>query len=59
MDYRVRPIEMKDEFKNCPDCGYRQGFHSMFSRKTDETIKWLFICPACHAVFDLGFTVPE
>lgn len=58
MDYRVRPIAMEDEFKNCPDCGYRQGFHSMFRRK-DKAIKWLFICPACHSVFDLGFTVQE
>jgi Zn finger protein HypA/HybF involved in hydrogenase expression len=54
----LRRIEMKDEFKNCPDCGYRQGFHSMF-KKDNEAIKWLFICPACHSVFDLGFTVPE
>ena len=58
MDYEVKSIEMKDEFKICPECGYKDGFHSMF-KKDKETTKWLFICPSCRSVFDLGFTVPE
>ena len=56
MPYDVRKIEMKDEFKVCPACGYEDGFHSMFKKEGNVT-KWLFICPACHVVFDIGFTV--
>ena len=55
MEYEVIETEMEDEFKVCPSCGYKDGFHSMFKRE-DDTIKWLFICPACHKVFDIGFT---
>ena len=58
MDYKVKSIEMKDEFKICPECGYKDGFHSMFKKGNDAT-NWLFICPSCRSVFDLGFTVPE
>jgi hypothetical protein len=28
----------------------------MFKKESDRT-KWLFICPSCHDVFDIGFTV--
>jgi hypothetical protein len=56
MPYEVQKIETEHEFKVCPACGYEDGFHSMF-RKEGETTKWLFICPACHIVFDIGFTV--
>ena len=56
MAYEVQKIEMKDEFKVCPSCGYKDGFHSMFKKEGDVT-KWLFICPSCHIVFDIGFKV--
>ena len=56
MDYEVKHVEMKDEFKVCPSCGYKDGFHSMFKKDGDIT-QWFFICPACHIAFDIGFTV--
>lgn len=56
MKEEVRKIAMDEEFRICPDCGYSDGFHSMF-RKEEKTTKWLFICPACHKVYDIGFTV--
>lgn len=56
MEYHVEKIKMEDEFKTCPACGYEDGFHSMF-QKTDENTRWLFICPSCHKVFDIGMTV--
>ena len=56
MDSEVRKVAMDEEFRICPDCGYRDGFHSMF-RKEEGVTKWLFICPACHKVYDIGFTV--
>jgi hypothetical protein len=56
MDQDVEKIEMMDEFRICPTCGYRDGFHSMF-RKKGETTRWLFICPSCHKIFDIGMRV--
>lgn len=58
MAYEVSRISMKDEFKLCPSCGYEDGFHSMFKRD-GELLKWLFVCPACHEIFDIGLTAPE
>lgn len=58
MDYTINKITMEDEFKVCPSCGYKDGFHSMFKKDADD-VKWLFICPSCHAVFDIGYKVPE
>lgn len=56
MDYHINNIEMGNEFKVCPECGYKDGFHSMFRKEADIT-KWLFICPSCHSIFDIGQTI--
>ena len=56
MDYEVKKVKMDTEFKDCPSCGYKDGFHSMFKRQ-DDTIQWLFNCPSCSDVFDIGFSV--
>jgi hypothetical protein len=56
MEYNVIDVRMDDEFKTCPSCGYKDGFHSMF-KKEENVTKWLFICPSCHDVFDIGYTV--
>ena len=58
MDYNIINITMENEFKVCPSCGYKDGFHSML-KKDGEIIKWLFICPSCHDVFDIGHTLPD
>jgi hypothetical protein len=55
MAYKVQIVKMEEEFKVCPSCGYEDGFHSMFKKAGDMT-RWLFICPSCHEVFDIGFT---
>jgi hypothetical protein len=56
MDDEVNKIDVNREFKVCPSCSYKDGFHSMF-RKDGDITQWLFICPNCHKVFDIGFTV--
>ena len=56
MDGKIHEITFTDEFKICPLCGYKDGFHSAF-KKEQETTKWLVICPSCHATFDIGYTV--
>ena len=58
MDYPVKNVAMNDEFKICPSCGYEDGFHSMF-KKEGAITRWLFICPSCHQVFDIGLTVSK
>jgi len=57
MKYNVRKIEVKEEFKICPQCGYKDGFHSMF-KADGEAVRWLFICPNCHEIFDIGYAAP-
>ncbi len=56
MKEEVIRVEMTDEFRVCPSCGYKDGFHSVF-RKNKDVTQWLFICPACHLMFDIGLTV--
>ncbi len=51
----TKKIEIENSFKNCPECGYKDGFHSMFEKiKDTDELKWKFICPNCSSVFDLG-----
>ena len=55
MDYEVKQVKMGKIFKVCPQCGYQDGFHSMFEKTEDsDKLKWMFICPSCHIVFDIG-----
>lgn len=56
MEYEVRQVVVEDEFKICPVCGYEDGFHSMLKKEREQS-RWLFICPSCHAVFDIGYRV--
>ncbi len=56
MNYKIIKLTMESEFKVCPSCGYNDGFHTMLKKEGDIT-KWLFICPSCHNVFDLGHTL--
>jgi hypothetical protein len=55
----VRPAELGAEFRVCPECGYEDGFHSMFIRTGDPAVlRWCFVCPSCHSRWDVGLTVP-
>lgn len=54
MEDKINSMVFEDEFRACPICGYTDGFHSMF-RQDKGRVKWLFICPACHEIFDIGF----
>ena len=56
METKINNVEMDKEFRVCPACGYEDGFHSAFKKEGGKT-KWLFICPSCSQVFDIGFTV--
>jgi len=56
MTYPIHKVTLEEEFKICPLCKYPDGFHSMLHRDGEET-RWLFICPSCHEVFDIGRTL--
>jgi len=55
MSETINKVEFDGEFKVCPKCGYEDGFHTML-KQVDQEVKWMFICPTCHAVFDIGYT---
>ena len=55
MEDLIHKIPLTEEFRVCPLCSYQDGFHSMLKR-TGEEVHWLFICPSCRAVFDVGRT---
>jgi len=57
MENTIHQVTMESEFRICPECGYKDGFHTML-KESDTEIKWLFICPACHQIFDIGQTLP-
>lgn len=56
MEEHVTKVPFDKEFRICPSCGYPDGFHTML-KKEGKSIKWLFICPNCHKIFDIGCTV--
>ncbi len=59
MSFEITPIEVDQQFNICPNCGYEDGFHSMFQRSAEaDEFHWYFICPNCHAVFDIGLRAP-
>lgn len=53
----VHLVEMREEFSECPECGYDNGFHAVFRRAGDKhEVKWILLCPSCAARFDIGLT---
>ena len=57
MDEEVNRIKVDKIFKVCPNCGYKDGFHSMFERIQDiNEFSWRLICPNCHKISDVGLT---
>lgn len=58
MVYLIHRIKLEEEFKKCPLCNYNGGFHTMLKRD-GELIKWLFVCPSCNEIFDVGQTLKK
>jgi transposase-like protein len=58
MTMEFTKVEVEETFKVCPNCGYEDGFHSMFQKIGDNhDFSWRFICPNCHKTFDIGLKV--
>lgn len=58
MEKKVIDIRVQDEFRICPTCGYRDGFHTMI-KVASKKKKFLYICPSCHDVFNPVFDIDE
>jgi transcription elongation factor Elf1 len=52
----IKRIELSDEFRICPSCGYELGFHNSFLKK-DSFYQVILICPSCGARYDVGLKV--
>lgn len=51
----LESVELYEEFRECPACGYDLGFKTSFLRKNDYyTI--ILVCPKCGAQFEVGWT---
>jgi uncharacterized Zn finger protein len=54
----IHKVSFTGQFRQCPECGYNDGFHTML-KENSGSISWLFICPSCHEVFDIGCRLPD
>ena len=55
MKITIHTVTLEEEFRSCPLCGYNDGFHTMLKRdQENNAVRWLFICPACHEIFDIN-----
>jgi hypothetical protein len=58
MKEEVTTTKVENVFKVCPNCGYKNGFHAMFEKMSDNaSFSWKLICPNCEKVFDIGLSV--
>jgi len=51
-------VEVTNTLHECPECGYRNGFHVGFKRIEPNghphKVTIQLVCPSCSAVFDIG-----
>ena len=57
MEEKINKLKSDQEFRICPVCGYKDGFHTMLKQKQKKRLQWLFICPSCHEIFDIGMEI--
>ena len=55
---QARRLEVTNWQRECPECGYQNGFHLSFHRipadKQGNNTGLRLICPSCSTVFDVG-----
>lgn len=52
----IEKVEISEEFRICPSCGYELGFHSSFLKENSK-YRVILICPACGARYDIGWEI--
>ncbi|NYT01844.1 MAG: hypothetical protein GKC10_03680 [Methanosarcinales archaeon] len=50
----ITRVEIGDEFRTCPHCGYDLGFHVSFLRE-GKRHRIVLICPNCGSRYDPGW----
>ena len=51
----IRAIDVKEEFRVCPNCDYQRGFHSSFISEGDgKQLRLVLICPSCGSRYEIG-----
>jgi hypothetical protein len=52
---KVTTVEVKDEFRVCPSCGYQRGFHVSFQPEGNaKSLRLVLICPNCGARYEIN-----
>lgn len=54
----ISKIEIENELRICPSCGYELGFHVSFLREK-EKLRIILICPNCGARFDIKWLISD
>ena len=49
-------VDLGEEFRICPQCGYELGFHCSFLRD-GEGYRIILICPECGARYDARWRI--
>ena len=57
MSEKQKPIIIEDELHICPECGYKDGFHTSFVRLEKERCRIILICPSCHSKYDPNWII--
>jgi len=51
-------VQVNEEFRTCPECGYQNGFHVAFQREGQgAAVAVRLVCPSCSVAFDLGLRI--
>jgi hypothetical protein len=52
---KIERVEIGDELRVCPSCGYELGFHiSLVADGEGNRHRVILICPSCGARYDVG-----
>ena len=51
----IRTIDVQEEFRICPNCGYQRGFHvSFIPKEGKKLLRLVLICPSCGSRYEIG-----
>ncbi len=55
---KARRLDVGEWQRECPECGYQNGFHICFHREPSDDegseVEVRLICPSCSTVYDVG-----
>ncbi|ADI73486.1 hypothetical protein Metev_0575 [Methanohalobium evestigatum Z-7303] len=48
-----------DEFRICPNCGYKKGFHLCFKKTENSRFRIGLICPSCGQSYNIDWITSD